>query len=190
MPDIDHNDWGLGQFTLVHCKQHSDDHSGHLATATGPRLSLTGISVVFLFRNMTMTAARSGRSSSERLCCKSSSHTCCSSSQSPAHPWVPPYTVHPPFTFPSIAVMTLNLDLHRECIEGNTPKTLRRTNSVHSLSWPGAASLQRADLWGLLTFPAGGEHVRRGRAAVRHQGHHDGWEWKLCWMCHSTKKYF
>ena len=45
-------------------------------------------------RNMITTAARCGRSSSERLCCRSSSRTCCSSSRRPARLWVSNTTSH------------------------------------------------------------------------------------------------
>ena len=45
-------------------------------------------------RNTITTAARWGRSSSERLCCRSSSHTCCSSSRRPARLWVSNNTSH------------------------------------------------------------------------------------------------
>lgn len=43
--------------------------------------------------------------------------------------------------------------------------------------YPGAASLQGADLWGPVSFPAGGEHVWGGGAAVSHQRYNDGWEY-------------
>lgn len=47
-------------------------------------------------RNTTTTAARCGRSSSERLCCRSSSPTCCSSSPRPAHQSVTQRLCHAP----------------------------------------------------------------------------------------------
>lgn len=152
--------------------------------------------VLPLSRNLTMTAAQSGSVFSGKPSSRSSSPTCWSSSALPVPRWdshfsialdlvtlqctfglfccILRHAVMQPIQRIVVVIIVIECRAFQLHIQWGFVVVIKHAELNSSYPPKGASLLPRADLWRLLTFHPGGKYLRRGGAAVCHEGHHDG----------------